>query len=244
MQALYPALCPLCGAPSDSNCALGGCSLHRLPEPSARAPGPRCDRCAQALPPMLPHGTRCAACRRRPPRTARVVALDDYRSNAALRDWILAFKHRRRKDLGEPLGRALAARLLDELGQAPRGALLVPVPLHPLRRLQRGYDQARELSRAAAPLLGAESRACLVRSRWTAPQGAPESPRRRANVHGAFALRRGQALDLRGVPVWLVDDVLTSGATLDACAQVLAARGARRIGVLCLARAGEGSSLG
>lgn len=244
MEALYPALCPLCGAPSDRHCALGGCSLHRLPDPAARAPGPRCDRCARALPPMLPDGTRCAVCRRRAPRPVQVVSLDDYRSNAALREWILALKHRGRRDLAEPLGRALAARLLDVLGQAPRGALLIPVPLHPLRRMQRGYDQARELAQAAARALGARCLPCLVRRRWTPPQGAPESPGRRANVHSAFAMRRSQPLDLTGVAVWLVDDVLTSGATLDECAQVLASQGARRVGVLCLARAGEGTSLG
>jgi ComF family protein len=187
---------------------------------------------------MLPDGTRCATCRRRPPRTTCVVALGDYRANESLRDWILALKHRGRVDLAESLGRAMAARLQNERGQVPRSSMLIPVPLHPLRRLQRGYDQARCLARAAAEALDVSFRPLLVRRRWTPSQGAPGSPARGANVHGAFAVPAQRLLDLTGVRVWLVDDVVTSGATIDACAALLAPLGARRIGVLCAARAG------
>ena len=144
VDALYPSRCALCGEASAPSAA-EACARHALPDPGRGPRGARCDRCARALPPALPDGTRCAACRRRPPRFRRVVALGDYRADEALRAWVLALKHGGRRDLAPPLGRALARRLRAAFGGR---ALLVPVPLHPLRRLERGYDQARALARA------------------------------------------------------------------------------------------------
>jgi predicted amidophosphoribosyltransferase len=120
------------------------------------------------------------------------------------------------------------------------------VPLHPLRRLERGYDQALLLARVLGEALQLPVITPLVRLRATAPQGA-EGGRatRRSNVAGAFGLARtalagrllGRGL-LAGRDVWLVDDVLTSGSTADACADVLRRGGARSVTVVVLARAG------
>jgi ComF family protein len=167
--------------------------------------------------------------------------LADYRAQPAGREWILAFKHGRRPDLARTLGRALGARLAEnracEMQPPP---LLVPVPLHWLRRFERGYDQALLLARAAAEVEGLEVVRALSRSRSTAVQGSIGAPSRTANVAKAFAPRRTwppASRRILGREVWLVDDVVTSGATASECARALKRLGAARIGVLALARA-------
>ncbi len=114
--------------------------------------------------------------------------------------------------------------------------MLVPVPLHPLRRLERGYDQALLLSRAISKATDLPTRRALARSRYTDPQGEPGHRSRSANVQAAFRARRS-ARELRERPVWLVDDVLTSGATASECARILRRAGASRVGLLVIARA-------
>lgn len=234
LDALFPLRCALCGELAEDGVA---CARHALP----RAPcGPRCGRCDAALASFLPHGSTCADCRRRPPGFARLVALADYRLQAPAREWVLALKHGGRRDLAWPLGRALAARLRaavpEELARAP-APLLVPVPSHRWRRLERGHDPAAALAEAAARASGLVCLRALRRLRATLPQGAPGAVSRRANVRGAFAAKRGAARRLPGRAVWLVDDVVTSGATAAECARALRRAGARRVAVLAVGRA-------
>ena len=255
LSALYPARCRLCGAGCDDGIA---CEDHALP----LAPkGPRCPLCAAALPPALATSDRCADCRREPTGFGRVLALGDWRDDHGLRAWVMAFKHGGRRELAAPLGEALAAAWLRDLeregeSHSAREAVLVPVPLHLWRRVERGFDQAALLARAAARTSGATDLRALARVRATAVQGGPGARSRNANVHAAFApalrwrwqvgwatwLRDaliGRALE--GRDVWLVDDVVTSGATAKACASVLRKLGAKPRGVLALARAGRGA---
>jgi len=229
VDAVFPRACRLCGGVAEDGLA---CEEHALPE---RPDGARCGRCASLLPVGLPDGFPCASCRRSPPRYARVVALADYRDDAGARQWILALKHGRRRDLAEPLGALLAQRLAEVPGA--EGAWLVPVPLHPLRRWERGYDQAALLAAAVARRSGLPLRRAVVRVRHTAVQGAPGAPSRRANLRGAFAVDPDRAAGIAGREVWLVDDVTTSGATAEEGAAVLRRAGARSVSVLCLARA-------
>ena len=174
----------------------------------------------------------------------RGITLGDY-DQEALRAWILAFKHGGRVDLACVLGPLLRAAVGAE---APSGPveLLVPVPLHLTRRLERGYNQAQLLARAVAQAGTPRFvvRPVLRRVRSTAPQGSPQgcadSLDRRTNVRGAFAPSRParwSTASVRGRSVWLVDDVWTSGATLEECAQVLRSMGAKRVQALVLARA-------
>jgi ComF family protein len=121
--------------------------------------------------------------------------------------------------------------------RAAAGAVLehadavVPVPLHRSRERRRGFNQARELaSHLGAPVLDA-----LVRSRATPPQADLPAARRHANVRGAFGLRRG--LDVRGMTLVIVDDVSTTGATLNACARPLLEAGAADVRGVTVARA-------
>ncbi len=229
-DALYPPRCLVCGRFAEDGRL---CPGHALP---ARPRGPRCGRCAAALAPALPDGSRCPECRSRSPGFRGVVALGDYRG-AGLDDWILALKHGGRADLAEPLGRALAEAWGTDRRGAPWRRVLVPVPLHPLRRIERGYDQALLLARAVGCASGVPLFRALRRSRATPPQGSALARSRRANVADAFRLCRA-AQALAGADAWLVDDVLTSGATAEACARLLRAAGVRAVYVLCVGRAG------
>jgi ComF family protein len=140
-------------------------------------------------------------------------------------------------DLARPLALALAAtaRRTQLLGGGEE--LLVPVPLHVRRRLERGYDQAARLAEELERATGLVLARGLRRVRDTPVQGAVGSSSRAANVRGAFAPARRRAGWARGRRVWLVDDVVTSGATVAECARVLRRLGAQRVGVLALARA-------
>ena len=114
--------------------------------------------------------------------------------------------------------------------------LVVPVPLHPWRRLRRGYNQAELLARPLAAALGLPLRIALVRHRFAPPQSRLPRQRRLANVQDVFRSPRRHRRHLRGRHVLLVDDVATTGATLDAAARALLAAGTRTVIALTLAR--------
>lgn len=126
----------------------------------------------------------------------------------------------------------MRARGRDVLGRAD---CVIPVPLHRIRERSRGFNQARELARhLGPPVVDA-----LVRTRQTRPQVELAADRRHANVRGAFALRRRwpmKPLRLQGLTVVLVDDVSTTGATLDACAVLLRDAGAAEVCAVTAAR--------
>lgn len=148
-----------------------------------------------------------------------------------LRRVVHGFKYNRRAELADPLA-ALLARSLDNDPLAVD--LLVSVPLHPDRRRARGYNQAAllaaELARRARIPLAEEA---LVRLRATRPQLGLSAAQRRENVRGAFQARSEL---VRGKTILLIDDVTTTGATLEACAQALLQAGARRVRGLVLAK--------
>jgi ComF family protein len=143
--------------------------------------------------------------------------------------------HRFKYEGWRVLARPLATLLVDRLAvEGPPAALLAAVPLHPRRQKMRGYNQselmARELARAfklSPPVVG------LRRVRDTPPQVGLDRIRRRENMAGAFAWARAR---LQGEPVLLIDDVATTGATLEACAGVLRAAGSGPVTGLVLAR--------
>jgi ComF family protein len=211
-----------------------------LDEPSC---GPVCARCWAAIapftPPLCEHcgdplpswrvisvsAARCARCRRRPSTIAASRAIGAY--EGSLRRIVHALKYSRRRSLAAPLGALLRRQCADILDGADA---VVPVPLHRRRRRQRGFNQARDL----AAVLGLPVRDVLKRTRPTPSQTDLPAARRHANVRGAFALRKGA--EARGLCLVLVDDVATTGATLEACAGVLSEAGAREIRAVTAAR--------
>jgi ComF family protein len=196
---------------------------------------PLCQRCGDPLPSwrVISVATaQCPRCRRRPPLVDRGCAAGEY--EGALRNIIHAFKYEGRRSLAAPLGallRSAGAEILDDAD------CVVPVPLHPWRRVRRGFNQAADLARQLdRPVLHA-----LWRWRPTPAQTGLTAPARRRNVRGAFGISPlrtrevGAALEDRVVV--LVDDVRTTGATLNECARALKEAGAKEVRSLTVARA-------
>jgi ComF family protein len=155
---------------------------------------------------------------------ARAIGLHE----APLRNIIHAFKYRGHGSLAAPLGALMRDAARDWLDDA----VVVPVPLHPWRSWRRGFNQADLLACA----LGRPVWRALRRRRLGRPQAGLHAEERRANVSGVYVMRRWQP---RHVPdrVVLVDDVMTTGATAEACAQVLKEAGVQRVQVLTASRA-------
>ncbi len=150
-----------------------------------------------------------------------------------VRDALHALKYAGERRLAGPLGTAMAGRWAEA---GVGGDLLVHVPVHAARRAARGYDQAALLARAAAGELGLPAVPLLCRERATAPQFDLGRDRRAANVADAFAVDPARAAQVRGRWVVLVDDVVTTGSTLVACAGALLAAGAAAVSGLTVAR--------
>jgi ComF family protein len=151
--------------------------------------------------------------------------------DGALRDLIHLFKYRRIAPLAEPLGRMMGSAFpRDE-----RFDVIVPMPLHWMRRWRRGFNQAELLSRSLSVQTGLPIRRLARRKRFTAAQAGLTNAGRRSNVTGAFTVPRPDSV--KGLRLLLIDDVFTTGATAGACARALKRAGAARVAVLTLARA-------
>jgi ComF family protein len=144
-----------------------------------------------------------------------------------------ALKYDGERRLAEPLGRLLARRWRRA---GVGGDVLVPVPVHASRRRQRGFDQAELLAAVAARELGMPIVAALARQERTSAQHSLGRADRAVNVGGAFVVRPWQAAAIRGRWVVLVDDVMTTGATLATCAGVLVDAGAGPVSAITVAR--------
>ena len=163
-------------------------------------------------------------------RARAIMRYDD-----ASRKPVLALKHADRLDLVPAFGRWLERSGRELLGQSD---VIVPVPLHRLRLWRRRYNQSAELARALARhgALAVDPFA-LCRTRPTPSQGQmPSASARRKNVRGAFTVPENRRSAVDGKVVLLVDDVLTTGATANACAKALKRAGAAKVFVLALAR--------
>ena len=189
---------------------------------------PLCTHCGDPLPSWRVISIRSAACprcRRLPTAISQSRAIGGY--EGALRSIIHALKYDKRQSLARPLAERLRHECSDTLAGAD---LAVPVPLHRSRFHARGFNQAE----AIACALGLPVRNLLRRVRRTGPQTDLPAARRHANVRGAFALtRRARVAGLR---IILVDDVSTTGATLEACARVLREAGATEVRAVTAAR--------
>jgi ComF family protein len=222
--ALFPPRCLLCGGPGDGRRDLCDDCAAALPRAGAA-----CPCCALPLadgtPPLA-----CGRCQHRPPPFAATRTV--FRYAPPLDRLVQGLKFGRRLDHARLLGGLLADHLAGQDG--PRPEMLLPVPLHPRRLRQRGFDQALELARPLArrldlPLVAAGCR----RLRDTAAQSGLPAAERRRNVRGAFAVDT----PVGGRRVALIDDVVTTGSTVTALARAVVAAGAERVEVWCVARA-------
>jgi ComF family protein len=223
-RLMYPPHCLVCSlpnAPDEDRYLCRSCRLitHDVADPT-------CPRCGMELGPHETARPRCASCRNVPLRFDRAVAAA--RHAGAARQLVLALKFAMRRENVIPLSKMLARRLC-ETGISGRVQMIIPVPLHRRRRRERGFNQSELLAREVGRLLDLPVRAhCLRRVTDTPPQTLTILPSdRRANVKGAFAVRRDPRL--QGKTVLLVDDVLTTGATTDECAAVLKRAGVKHI---------------
>jgi ComF family protein len=220
---LYPPVCLVCGLngrPGLDLCA--GCEDDLEPLLG------RCRRCGLEL---VRSVELCGRCTTRLPWFAAAWPGFAYRGH--VERLIQRFKFHGDLAAGRVLGTLYARRLAAMA--APRPDLMVPVPLHPRRRLRRGFNQAALLARdLGVQLRGLPWTDALRRRRPTAAQSELPADRRRGNVRGAFELIR---LPVGVRHIALVDDVMTTGSTLDECARVLRRAGAARVDVWVVARA-------
>jgi ComF family protein len=227
LAVFFPPLCHLCEASAEglSPEVCAGCrAAFRPPRP------PLCVRCGApgtAAPPP------CRTC-------AGWLALDHARSAllyaGPVRTWVHELKYGGLTALA-PLGREPLLRALHEGPAHWSDAALVPVPLHPVRERERGFNQAELLAGELARGAGLALLPVLRRVRPTRPQVGLAAADRARNVHGAFGTDPARVPLLRGRTALLVDDVFTTGSTLEAAAAALRAAGAAQVGAVTLARA-------
>ncbi|MCD9047946.1 ComF family protein [Luteimonas sp. MHLX1A] len=221
-RLLYPARCPICREVADEASGLCAACAARLPWLRAA-----CDRCALPLADTHPARRVCGDCLQRAPPLRFVQASFLY--GFPLDRLLPRFKFHR--DLA--CGRLLSQWMLPACAAAPRPGAVLPVPLHATRLRERGYDQALELARPLARALDLPLRADLVRMRATAAQSSLDAGARRRNLRGAFVVDARRPLPEH---VALVDDVMTTGATLHAAARALHRAGVARVDAWVCAR--------
>lgn len=225
LAVVFPQACPACHQPLDRPtrgplCGTCWLALPRHPRPACACGGPSSPRGA------------CARCRRGLQAFAAGASLGPY--EGPLRIAIHELKYGGQRRVAARLAEAALREDSVRSLLAP-GAVLVPVPLHPRRRRERGFNQSELLAREIARRTGAQvAPAALVRRADTAPQTGLSAAERRANVKGAFAVR--QRARVAGRPVVLIDDVFTTGATARACAHALREAGAADVRLLTIAR--------
>jgi ComF family protein len=224
---LLPRQCPLCRTVVDSAGVCFACweTLHFITDPL-------CDRCGVPLPFETGQGSVCGACFVKEFPLKRLRSLWVY--DDASRTLVLRFKTSGQRWLGPVLGQALA-RLVYPFRK--HIDWIVPVPLHRYRLWRRGFNQSAVLAQSVSHETGLPYvPLCLKRHRHTPSMGALRAKERLLNVKDAFCVTGSYAADLKGKRVLLVDDVYTTGATLNACAHILKQGGAASVSGITLAR--------
>ncbi len=213
---MFPPACAACGSLGEGICASCLEDLEPLPRL-------RCRQCNHAL----THGDQCATCRYEGRRIDHVFVTYPYES--PVRDAIVRLKFHNKRYLAVNLAGLAAQALPDDL----EVDALMPVPLGSARRSERGFNQSRLIAAALARQLELPlADDLLIRKRDTAPQTSLVRAERWRNVQGAFRCVR----NVSGARILLVDDVATTGATLDAAARALKRRGAAWVAAVVAAR--------
>lgn len=238
--ALYQWLKKIQGSVDSAACLLCGCEVLGDLCAACQSDLPRltiaCPRCALPLPADLSEGGEhgeCGHCISEPPPQLRTLA--PYRYDEPIKHLLHALKFHHKLYLARVLGSLLADVLAEDCARANfRPDVIIPIPLHPQRLRERGYNQALELARPIAARLKVplDFSSC-VRTRATPAQTDLPASQRLKNINGAFALRR----PLRATRVAIVDDVMTTGATVGEFAALLLDHGVKEVQVWVVARA-------
>jgi len=228
VDLVYPPRCPLCGDALAAQTGLCTDCWSTLSIPGE----PACTRCQRPFGENGPgHGCICGACLADPPTHDGIAAGALY--NDAARKLVLSFKHGSKIALAPMLARLIAARL----GTLDGDWICIPVPLHRFRLWQRGFNQsallAREISKLTSSKLLIDG---LVRHKSTPPLGGQGKKQRKRTLAGAIKINPASSARLHGAQILLVDDVLTSGATTDACISALKQAGVGKVRIACFAR--------
>ena len=233
LDLLYPPHCCGCG------CRILGGDRGNLSEVEIL-----CAECLGGIPPLPEHRCpvcshpmegmlMCSNCEGR--RWHLSVIVTACRYEGLVRELIQRFKYGRDQSLVRPLGHLLGGGLDDPRLHGKVFDAIVPVPLHPLREREREFNQSMLLARRLGKRMGIPVMDLLRRTRGTAPQAGFDRDARMRNLEGAFALRKGEKLPPDAL-LLLVDDVSTTGSTLDACAAVLLEEGASEVCGIVVAR--------
>jgi ComF family protein len=230
----FPSECRICNAPLNKVSRLPVCddclsALHPID-------GPQCALCGERLMTVFGDGI-CSACRVEEPPFVRALAYGSYESG--LREMIHLLKYEHVRPAAGVLGRMLG-EVIQELAAEFKAAIVVPVPLHPSKLRQRGFNQAEEIAKVALKQLKSSrlqlTTGALLRRRATETQTGLSRAQRLENIRGAFSVKDGEKLKVSGCDIVLVDDVFTTGTTVSECARVLKRAGAARVFVATVAR--------
>jgi ComF family protein len=228
LSLIYPPCCEGCGAGVEhpsylcEKCAAG----------AVRIEAPFCEVCSEPFRGAISGPFTCANCAGRQFHFTCAVA--PYRSEGVVRDFIHRFKYFREFQLRHPLAAWAAEALDDGRIRQQRADALVPVPLFVARQRNREFNQAAVLARLVGKRGGIPVSDCLLRTRNTTSQVTYDRKMRMENLRNAFRMRH--SMDVRGRHLILVDDVLTTGSTLDECASVLLKGGAASVRAITVAR--------
>lgn len=228
LDTIYPPRCLACMEFTDAShglCAECWRETHFIA-------GATCCKCGVPLVGEAGEGDLCESCLRHPPPWERGAAALVYRG--AARRMVLGFKHSDRLDMARPLARWMAGAGRQVIAESD---LIAAVPLHWRRLLKRRYNQSAELARALSRETGLPAVPDLLeRKRATIAQKRMNREQRAANQSGAISVNPRHMARVSGCSVLVLDDVLTSGATLGTCTEALLAAGATRVNVLALCR--------
>ncbi|MGB0497499.1 MAG: double zinc ribbon domain-containing protein, partial [Rubricella sp.] len=225
MAAIYPPRCMTCHSETDQPDGLCPECWREVRFIS----GSVCGTCGT---PVLEAGLSCEGCARHPPAWEAGAAALLYEGVG--RRLVLSLKHGDRLDMAPALARWIHRAAGPLVSEAD---IIAPVPMHWTRLVMRKYNQAAELARALGRLSGVHVEpGLLTRTRRTAPLKGTGRAARNHRLAGAIALTRGLEGEVRGKRILLVDDVLTTGATLSAAAEALHNSGVARVDIAVLAR--------